>query len=161
MPGMQKTGVWMSLAVIVSLAAPGCGRRNPPAFAIPANEMNATGYRVRWENAEIPPNVARAGRVYGRVRFVNAGTEIWHGWIHCAYYFVRADASPERGREAATRLAFQRPVAPGQEVVLERFAISTPTQPGDYFLVFDLINEFVAWFSDRGAERLRVAVRVE
>jgi len=148
-------------AVAALLLAAACRRGDPPAFRVPNSEMKPSGYRVAWTAHEFPERVARSSRVLGRVAFRNSGTETWRGSVHCVRYFVPAAAPLGQGRDPAPRLLLKRPVAPGQTVVLERFAVQTPDQPGDYVLVFDLVNEFVAWFSDRGADRLRIPVRVE
>jgi hypothetical protein len=39
--------------------------------------------------------------------------------------------------------------------------VVAPAAPGDYALQFDLVQENVAWFEDRGAHRFLVPVRVE
>jgi hypothetical protein len=146
------------------LAAGACRRRSgddPPAFEVPSSEMTAAGYRVAWGEHGFPASVSRAQRVRARVTFVNAGSEIWRGSVHFARYFVPAGAPLSQGRDAAPRILLKRPVAPGQSVTLERFEVEAPAQPGDYVLVFDLVNEMVAWFSDRGSPRLEVPVRVE
>jgi hypothetical protein len=146
------------------LLLPACSRRGeefPPAFVVPPSEMKPSGYRVQWESFRFPRRVARASKVYARVRFGNAGSEVWHGSVHCARYFVPSGAPLSAGRDPAPRLLLKRPVAPGQSVTLERFPVETPDQSGDYVLVFDLVNEEVAWFSDRGARRLVIPVRVD
>ena len=142
----------------------GCDRRErdaPPPFTVPASEMKESGYRVSWGIPVFPSSVPRGAKVRARVVFRNAGTEIWHGSVHCARYFVPAGAPLAQGRDPAPRLLLQRPVAPGQSVTLERFVVEAPAEPGDFVLVFDLVNEGVAWFSDRGAARLTIPVRVE
>lgn len=154
----------LSSFLLALLSAAACRRRTgdfPPAFAVPPSEMKAAGYRVSWGEHGFPASVPRSRKVRARVTFVNAGTEIWRGSVHCAHYFVPAGAPLSQGRDPARRLLLQRPVAPGQSVTLERFEVETPAQPGDYVLVFDLVNEMVAWFSDRGAPRLAIPVRVE
>ncbi len=145
------------------LACLSCGRGGdyPPPFRVPPAGMKPSGYRVEWGEHSFPATVPRASAVRARVTFRNTGTEIWPARIHCAHYFVPAGAPIDRGRDPAPRLLLQRPVAPGQSVTLDRFVVATPAQPGEYRLVFDLVNEMVAWFSDRGANRLVIPVRVE
>ena len=149
-------------AVLIGLGAGACrDRRDPPPFVVPPAAMKDSGYRVSWEGHAFPAAVPAAARVRARVVFRNAGTEVWSGSVHAALYFVREGSPLAEGRDAARRLLLQRPVAPGQTVTLERFEVETPAQSGPYRLVFDLVNENVAWFSDRGAPRLTIPVRVE
>ena len=149
-------------AVLFGLAAGACrGRRDPPPFDVPPAAMKDSGYRVVWQGHTFPAAVPAAARVRARVVFRNAGTEVWSGSVHAVFYFIREGSPPAEGRDAARRLLLQRPVSPGQTVTLERFEVETPTESGSYRLVFDLVNENVAWFSDRGAPRSTIPVRVE
>jgi hypothetical protein len=60
-------------------------------------------------------------------------------------YLLRADLSA--------------PLPPGGSATL-RLPVRAPASPGDYRLQVDLVEEGVAWFEDRGAERLVIPVRV-
>jgi hypothetical protein len=67
----------------------------------------------------------------------------------------------DSGSHAGNRTLLRRPVAPGERVILERVEVQTPETPGPYLLDFELVNEFVAWFRDRGATVLSVPVTVD
>ena len=152
----------VALAAIVLAGTAACRRRSDPVpFVVPSPAMPDSGYRVSWEGHAFPPNVAASSKTMARVVFRNAGTAVWRGSVHAVRYFVPEGAPLKEGRDAAPRLRLERPVAPGQAVTLERFEVQAPSAPGRYFLVFDLVNENVAWFSDRGAPPLPVPVRVE
>jgi hypothetical protein len=49
---------------------------------------------------------------------------------------------------------------PGEEVELP-ITVTAPSQPGDYILDLDMVQEQVTWFSQKGYETLRFNVRVE
>lgn len=154
------------LVLLGAVIGAACGGKrgpggDPAPFAVPSSEIEPSGYRVAWGEHWFPARITHGSAVRGRVTLVNAGTEIWHGSVRCAHYFVPAGEPLVEGRDAALRLLFKRPVAPRQTVTLERFVVRAPDRPGDYVLVFDLVNEMVAWFSDRGADRLVVPVRVD
>ena len=51
-------------------------------------------------------------------------------------------------------------VRPGEEVELP-ITITAPAQPGEYVLEFDMVQEQVTWFRDKGSEPLRLRVQVE
>jgi SAM-dependent methyltransferase len=50
-------------------------------------------------------------------------------------------------------------VEPNQQIVLDAI-VRTPSVPGDYFLEFDLVQEFVAWFKDKGSQTVRIPVKI-
>ena len=93
------------------------------------------------------------------VRVTNDGTESWpwslahrpairigHRWLH-------EDGSVAGGE--GPRSAFQRPVGPGDTVVVPLHVVA-PSEPGGYLLAADLVHEEVRWF---GIER-RIPVTV-
>jgi len=51
-------------------------------------------------------------------------------------------------------------VGPNEEIVLYATA-KTPQLPADYTLEFDLVQEGVTWFKDKGSETAKVAIHVE
>jgi hypothetical protein len=57
------------------------------------------------------------------------------------------------------RLGISKDLKPGEEVELP-LAITAPKEPGDYILEVDLVQEQVAWFSDKGSQTARTKVMV-
>jgi ubiquinone/menaquinone biosynthesis C-methylase UbiE len=57
------------------------------------------------------------------------------------------------------RALLEAGVKPGQEINVE-LKVKAPTAPGDYLLELDLVQEFVAWFGDRGSATTIVPVRI-
>jgi hypothetical protein len=57
------------------------------------------------------------------------------------------------------RADLRAPLKPGESATLP-IAVTAPSSPGDYKLQFDLVDELVAWFEERGAARQVVPVRV-
>ena len=51
-------------------------------------------------------------------------------------------------------------VKPGEEVTLDALVVG-PAQPGDYILEFDMVQEMVAWFKDKGSGTIKVDIKVE
>ena len=52
------------------------------------------------------------------------------------------------------------PVRPGKTAVMA-IAVTAPTEPGNYKLQLDLVQENVSWFETRGAPVLMVPVVVK
>jgi len=57
------------------------------------------------------------------------------------------------------RAALPRRLRPGASVTVP-VEIQVPSAPGRYILEFDLIQDGVAWFGDKGSRTGRVPVRV-
>jgi hypothetical protein len=141
----------------------GCERatRNyPPAFELPTRSMGATGYSVEWDGHYFPDRVKRGSKTIASLSFKNTSDQVWPTFVRLGYSWVPASGSASR-IYPANRILFRRPVAPGSEVLLDRLEVVAPDRPGRYRLTFDLVHEFHAWFSDRGAAPLTLSVQVE
>jgi hypothetical protein len=49
---------------------------------------------------------------------------------------------------------------PGQEIELP-LNVTAPSQPGNYILGFDMVQEGVSWFNAKGSQELKMMVSVE
>ena len=110
------------------------------------------------------PNALRADQLYVvEVTVVNRGTQ---SWVSKTPYFPVRLSYHWRDREGKTvvwdgvRTDFPYPVRPGQTFTARAILI-TPEQPGSYILEWDLVQEEINWFSERGSSPLRVPVVVE
>jgi hypothetical protein len=51
-------------------------------------------------------------------------------------------------------------VKPGEEVTLNA-SVKTPDKPGEYILEFDMVQERVSWFKDKGSKTLKIDMKVD
>jgi ubiquinone/menaquinone biosynthesis C-methylase UbiE len=58
-----------------------------------------------------------------------------------------------------TRTELTDDLDPGEEVTLS-LTVTAPTEPGDYLLELDMVQEHVAWFKDKGSTTCRIPVHV-
>jgi hypothetical protein len=115
---------------------------------------------VRWLGYELPE--LRAGSAApARIALRNDGTATWRSrgesGVQLSYHWL-----DDRGNAIVwdgPRVAFERPVAPGERVEVETL-LRAPQPPGSYRLAFDLVEEFRFWFAEVGSSPLEVAVQV-
>ena len=115
---------------------------------------------VRWLGYDLPE--LRAGvAAPARVALRNDGTATWRSrgesGVQLSYHWL-----DDRGNAIVwdgPRVAFERPVAPGEEVELETL-LRAPQPPGRYRLAFDLVEEFRFWFAEVGSSPLELDVDV-
>jgi hypothetical protein len=115
---------------------------------------------VRWLAYELPE--LRAGTVApARVTFRNAGTASWRSrgesGVQLSHHWL-----DDRGNAIVwdgPRVAFERPVAPGEDVEVA-VSLRAPQPPGRYRLAFDLVEEFRFWFAEIGSPPLELDVEV-
>jgi uncharacterized membrane protein len=110
------------------------------------------------------PNALRADQLYVvKVTVVNRGSQSWVS--QTPYFPVRLSYHwrDSEGRKVVwdgVRTDFPYPVRPGQTFTARAILI-TPEQPGSYTLEWDLVQEEINWFAERGSFPLRVPVVVE
>lgn len=125
--------------------------------------------RVRWGSHTMSSAVAAKSNVLVSVTFYNIGDRTWpdmvlgtpgdrstsvrlsHDW-----YPAGSDLSVKAG----IRSNLPHPVRPGQSATVVA-DLATPSAPGEYRLVFDLLQENVDWFTSKGATQLIVPVTVQ
>jgi hypothetical protein len=115
---------------------------------------------VRWLAYELP--ALRAGTSGTlRVRARNAGSASWRSrgeaGVQASYHWL--DPLGNAIVWDGPRTAFTRPVAPGDETVLE-LALRAPRPPGRYRLAVDLVEEHRYWFAEVGSWPLELDVDV-
>lgn len=115
---------------------------------------------VRWLGYELPQLHAGA-KAQVRLRLQNAGSAAWRsrgkGGVQLSYHWL-----DDRGNAIVwdgPRLAFARPVAPGEEAEAE-LDVRAPQPPGRYRLAFDLVEELRFWFAEIGSAPLELDVVV-
>jgi hypothetical protein len=134
--------------------------------------LPASAFQVRWATLTFPSTVGTDTSVPVVIGFTNAGDTLWpdnatanphlrngtHA-VRVTHAWIRADDALEDGRRGAVRTNLPRSLRPGESIELP-VTIRTPSEPGDYRLTIELVQEMVAWFAHHGAERLIVPVHV-
>jgi hypothetical protein len=57
------------------------------------------------------------------------------------------------------RYGISKDLAPGEETELP-LGVTAPKDPGEYFLEIDVVQEGVAWFSDKGSPTAKTRISV-
>ena len=125
-------------------------------------ELERDIWDVQWLECSFPERVEVSEEPFlGAVRLRNASRETWPagpgGRVKLAYHWL--DGAGETVVFEGARTTFAGPVAAGAEVALAP-RVMTPEAPGRYRLQVDLVNEFVGWFSQRGAPTCEAEVEV-
>ena len=89
------------------------------------------------------PHVGDPGHLYG---------------VLLAYHWLNADGSP--AVFDGIRTGLPEDLRPGASVPVKA-SVQAPAGPGKYVLEFDMVQESVSWFKDRGAKAPRFPITVE
>jgi hypothetical protein len=105
-------------------------------------------YRVEWEEAHIPEEVAANIKIAVPVSVRNNGDRVWPAsQVFVAYHWFRDDRLVVWDGE---RTPLPRDLQPGRRAAVS-VRVATPTEPGSYVLTLTLVHEHVTWFEHKGA----------
>jgi len=131
--------------------------------------LPASGFRVRWESHTVRAAMAPRSSADARIVFTNIGDAVWPdvlagdpaarggGYaVRLAYDWTAASAPPAK---PARRAELPYPVRPGETMTL-LVPLDAPSQPGEYRVTFELVQELETWFDAKGGATVVVPVTV-
>lgn len=140
------------LVLIVAVGLGGCLRREAPA------ENAYYGYEI--EEHGFPTSMM--AKVAYRVPFTitNTGTGLWRKQSDIMVGFHLMDPSGTRFLvHGFAKRQIDATAAPGETITLWP-VFHAPAEPGEYLVVVDMLHDRFAWFEERGAEPLRLPLKV-
>jgi len=121
-------------------------------------------YRVEWLKHSTPARMRGDTVVNVRLKIRNAGSNTWkHAGdhpVHLGFHWYKDGRQVLLKPERDFRTPLPADVPPGNEVTLNA-KVATPAEAGKLILQWDLVEEGVTWFADRGSKPLTLAVEVE
>lgn len=148
-------------AAILSLVLPvyfGCGGDR-------SSKLPLAGFKVEFGRHNIPKEIVAGETVLADITIKNASSKTWpsrpdskgRNAVNLSYHWL------DRKRQMVVfdglRTPLPRDLNPGESITL-RAAIRAPEKPGEHVLHVTLVQEGVAWFSDRDGGHLAVPVSV-
>jgi hypothetical protein len=178
---MNLRTIFIAIVMITGIVATACKQKPATGTAAPGNASRPVESKTpgplpdRGFKAQItlpnPPTKLRAGQKETiTVKAKNASDLFW--WARGGeindradnkFYIAIGDRWLDKDEKVLTdmdgRYGISKDLKPGEEVELP-LLIRAPKEPGDYILEVDLVQEQVAWFSDKGSPTARTRVTV-
>jgi cell division septation protein DedD len=149
----------VAAAIMVALwGVAACGERG-------SKRLEDSGFRVAFESHKVPLQMNSGEKVVADVTVKNISSMTWPSKpdakngnaVNLSYHWLN------KKRETLVfdgmRTPLPRDLEPGDSVALKA-AIQAPEKAGTYTLEITLVQERVAWFPERGGEKLSLAVTV-
>ena len=135
--------------------------------ATAAAPLPASAFRASLTVLNAPDKLRPGQKETVRVKVKNLGDTPWpaHGRSNDGYFQVNLgniwlDAQGAKITDNPyIRSGLPNDLKPGEEVEVP-LQITAPANPGDYILQIDLVQEMVAWFSDKGVTVPKLQVKV-
>jgi len=154
----------------VSTSNTGPAAKSTPAPPSEPSALPSSGFRATITLVD-PPDKLRAGQKETvRLKIKNNSEVMW--WARGAPVNTRSDnkfylAAGNRWLKADGtlltnmdgRYGISKDLAPGEETELT-LGVTAPKDPGEYFLEIDVVQEGVAWFSDKGSPTAKTRISV-
>jgi hypothetical protein len=175
-----KTLIWIIAATIVSFS-PSCSKNpinstsgtRPQPGASENREpgpLSNTAFKAELALVEPPAKLRSGQKEIVRVKIKNASGEQWWSrggpvnnradnkfYLAAGNRWLKPDGSLLTNMDG--RYGIGKDLKPGEETEVP-LQITAPKDPGEYTLEVDLVQEAVAWFSDKGSHTARARVIV-
>ncbi|HXU29047.1 MAG TPA: hypothetical protein VN851_00585 [Thermoanaerobaculia bacterium] len=164
------SAAWLGAALLGALLTIGLGACN--STSTPSGSPLAdSAFQVEWLSAEVPAQMKPNEVATVKVKFRNISDQVWPDpktaepaasgayAVRLAWRW-RTSEDMTTGEGTGVRADLVEPLGPGRETTLS-IDVTAPKQPGQYRLQFDLVQELVAFFEDRGAKLEIVPVSVQ
>jgi cell division septation protein DedD len=146
------------LAVALFFVSTGCGRGGPRPLPL-------AGFKVEFGEQNIPTQMAADKTVSADIFVKNASARTWPSKpdqegryvVNLAYHWL--DRKGQVVVFEGLRTPLPQDLDPGESVKLNA-SIRAPLHPGHYTLEMTLVQEAVAWFSEKDGGQLTVPVSV-
>jgi SAM-dependent methyltransferase len=127
--------------------------------------MNAalpdTGFKAEINARIRNDHVIETRALFFDVKVKNSSRNIWPSRgsnpVRLAYHWLNQDGSAMVFDGERTLLPYD--LGPETEVLLKS-SVRVPDFPGSYVLEFDMVQEFVSWFKDKGSSTFRIGVSI-
>lgn len=141
-----------------------------PAPARTPGPLPDGGFKAQLSLPDAPTKLRAGQKETVQVHIKNASDVFWwsrggetndrtDNWFYIAVgnRWLKADGSLLTDMDG--RFGISKDLKPGEETEIP-LAVTAPKEPGEYILEVDLVQEQVAWFSDRGSPTARAKVTV-
>jgi hypothetical protein len=163
-PGPTPTGVEPGPAANRQSSASSPAQSDEPAA------LSNNGFKAQITLVDAPQKMRAGEKQTIRLRIKNASEVMWWArggrvnkrpdnkfYLAAGNRWLNADGSLLTNMDG--RYGLPRDLAPGEEAELS-LGITAPKSPGDYTLEIDMVQEGVAWFSEKGSPTAKTKISV-
>lgn len=150
----------------LSLMVGGLGCEKQKSQPVADKPLSDDAFKAEISIIDPPSSLKTDSIVNLKVRVKNVSSTLWPAKglsdgkyaIQLAYHWIDNDRKMVIFEGRRTRLSHD--LRPKEEVILNA-SVHTPSQGGTYFLEFDMVQELVAWFKDKGSKAVDIPINVE
>jgi hypothetical protein len=161
---IMKALAFLIIASSLIFGGLGCDKEKEKRKSDKINPLSEFRAEIVIEN---PPTVLNMNSSSTfKVKVKNVSNSIWPALslpdgklgVHLCYHWLNKDGKVEVLDGLRTILPHD--VKPNEELVLDA-KVSAPDKKGDYIIEFDMVQEAVAWFKDKGSKTTQENIKVK
>jgi hypothetical protein len=169
-PTRYRLALALAAAVALVGLSTGCGKESSeapkPSAALNPPPLPPTGFKAEITVLQPPARLKVNESVVLDVTVKNLGDATWPheggsvtaNGVNLSYHWLERGATLPLADGIRTNLPSD--LSPGAAVAL-RATVKAPVKPGAYILEFDMVQEKVDWFKNRGSKPVRFDVTIE
>ncbi len=150
----------MTISMSFLIGGVGCGKKE--AQPVDNKPLPENGFKAEIIVKDPPLSLKAASPSVIKTTVKNISEANWPSYgrysVRLSYHWLNSEGKIIA--DNGLRTDFAKDIMPNKEIELEA-KITTPDKPGNYILDFDMVQEEVAWFKDKGSKTTQLKVKVE
>jgi len=147
----------------------GCGEKKKgtrKVQTIANSSLPDEGFKATISIKNPPASIKINSSTNIKLKVKNLSTVVWPSKgkpdgkfkINLAYHWL--DAGDRVVILDGVRASLPHDINPDEEVILDAL-VSAPNEAGEYILEWDMVQEGVSWFKDKGGKTTRIPIKIE
>jgi hypothetical protein len=164
-----KILLFMILITSLIFGVTGCGKKKEEARKVQtiANSPLSDGaFKVKISIENPPTSIKVNSSTHIKVKVKNISPVVWPSKgrrdgnykINLAYHWL--DVGDRVVILDGVRASLPYDIHPDEEVILDTL-VAAPNEAGEYILEWDMVQEGVSWFKDKGGKTARIPMKIE
>ena len=139
----------------------GMGCQSKPVGDSP---LPANGYKAEISIKNPPASLKASSTAVIKTTVKNTSEAPWpalgQSSVRLSYHWLSSDGKTILDEFDGLRTTLPADLMPNKEIELEA-KIKAPNKPGNYILEFDMLQEIVSWFKEKGSKTSQINIKVE
>jgi len=164
-----KILLFMFLITGLIFGVSGCGKKKEGAKRVQTvanSPLPDEGFKARISIGNAPPSIKANSSTNINIKVKNISPVVWSSKgrqdgnykINLAYHWL--DVGDRVVILDGVRASLPHDINPDEEVILDAL-VATPNEAGEYILEWDMVQEGVSWFKDKGGKTTRIPIKIE
>ncbi len=150
----------VTMSISFFMGGVGCEKKEAPPVA--NKPLPENGYKAEIIVKDPPASLKASSTTVIKTIVKNISEVTWPApgqySVRLSYHWLSSEG--KMIVDSGLRTDFANPIMPNKEIEADA-KVAAPDKPGNYILEFDMVQEEVAWFKEKGSKTTQLKVKVE